>query len=55
MVGRFIWGSLLIAIGLSIFFPQIWSSQALKAILAAALILAGIRVILGIDDNKKKK
>lgn len=53
MIGRFIWGSLLIIIGISIFFPEVWSSQVIKAIIAAALILAGIRVIFGIDNKKK--
>lgn len=53
MIGRFIWGSLLIVIGVSIFFPEVWSSQVIKAIIAVALILTGIRVILGINNKKK--
>lgn len=52
MIGRYIWGLVLVAIGISIFFPEFLTSTIVKVIIAAALVLAGLRIIFGGRENK---
>ncbi len=51
IVRRYIWGIVLIALGISIFFPDILTKELFKYILAAALILAGLKMIFSKHES----
>lgn len=51
---KYIWGLVLITLGLSIFFPQFFNKEIYKYLLAAILILAGLKMIFSKNDCTPK-